>query len=314
MSEVINPPEYYFPNIDFNPSFYADDTGGLSQETANTLYLRKTVPDTAIALETFTAGIKTPSIASTGTGASNLLNIGVDPRTVAGAIHHYSDGDNCVAGAGVHLNNGLNNNSATNIHNGTGANATGTVNIMSGSANSGTITIGNETTNNTTTTLQGNTTITKPTISRPITFPATFTAPILGQMFFEGRATSPTYTTSTTTRAYAPINGLTRGIYLFIGIVSFEDTAPITRITTSLVYSASAIANEQASGFTVINDNTLEAYGYKSTTGATGGRFTMNLSTVYALRAAPDNNVAIAVSTGVAASGFLADFKYYRLA
>jgi hypothetical protein len=188
------------------------------------------------------------------------------------------------------------------------------VNIMSGSSNSGTIIIGNETTNNTTTTLQGNTTITKPTISRPITFPATFTAPVLGQMFFEERTTSPTFTTSTTYRAYAPINGLTQGVYLFIGILSFEDTAPITSITSSICYSNAAIANEQASGFIVINENTLEAYGYKSTTGATGGRFTMNLSTVYAVRASPQNNVAIAVSTGVAASGFLADFKYYRLA
>ena len=46
MSEVINPPEYYFTGIDFNPAFYAEDAGGaLSQAVANTLYLRKTVPE-----------------------------------------------------------------------------------------------------------------------------------------------------------------------------------------------------------------------------------------------------------------------------
>jgi len=181
MSEVINPPEYYFPNIDFNPAFYALDTGGLSQETANALYLQKTVPDTATALETFTAGIKTLSISSTGTGASNILNVGIQSRTVSGAVHHYSDGDNCVAGAGVHLNNGINNNSHTNIHNGTGANATGAVNIMSGTSNSGTITIGNETTNNTTSSLRGNTTVTKLTLTAPITSAYTV-VPIDGQI------------------------------------------------------------------------------------------------------------------------------------
>jgi len=58
MSEVINPPDYYFTGINFNPAFYADDSGGgLSVATANTLYLRKTVADTATAQETFTQPI-----------------------------------------------------------------------------------------------------------------------------------------------------------------------------------------------------------------------------------------------------------------
>ena len=58
MSEVINPPEYYFTGINFNPAFYAEDAGGLSVAQANALYLRKTVPDTVTAQETFNAGIK----------------------------------------------------------------------------------------------------------------------------------------------------------------------------------------------------------------------------------------------------------------
>jgi hypothetical protein len=152
MSEVINPPDYYFTGINFNPAFYAEDTGGLTQATANALYLRKTVPDTATAQETFTSGIVTPTINSTSTGFLNIvvpmatsgsgLNVAVAPRTIAGQVHHYSDGDNCVAGAGVHLNNGINNNSATNIHNGTGANPTGVVNIMTGTSSTGTVNIG----------------------------------------------------------------------------------------------------------------------------------------------------------------------------
>jgi len=63
MSEVINPPEYYFDGVNFNPAFYANDTGGgFTEAQANALYLKKTVADTATALETFNAGIKTNSI------------------------------------------------------------------------------------------------------------------------------------------------------------------------------------------------------------------------------------------------------------
>jgi len=63
MSEVINPPDYYFDGVNFNPAFYANDTGGgFTEAQANALYLKKTVADTATAIETFNAGIKTNSI------------------------------------------------------------------------------------------------------------------------------------------------------------------------------------------------------------------------------------------------------------
>jgi hypothetical protein len=200
MSEVINPPEYYFTSIDFNSTFYETTNGSLTQTQANALYLQKTVPDTATAKETFLADINceggiflfdsiaapnailalesfpddptiqltnslgTMSINSNsmeveasrtlniGTNTNIDLNVGTGSRTISGQVHHYSDGDNCVAGAGVHLNNGTNNNSATNIHNGTGANPSGIVNIMTGASNSGTVNIG---ATGTTTTING---------------------------------------------------------------------------------------------------------------------------------------------------------------
>lgn len=62
MSEVVNPPDYYFPGVNFNPAFYTNDTVGFSEAQANALYLKKKVPDTATALETFNAGIKTNNI------------------------------------------------------------------------------------------------------------------------------------------------------------------------------------------------------------------------------------------------------------
>lgn len=161
-----NPPYPYYNGIPFNPSFFTSttDTGsGLSETAANALYLRKTTPDTATALETFNGGIVAPSLSSTGSLdivmpnalASNVLNVGVVSRNISGQVHHYSDGDGCVAGANVHLNNGINNASNTNISNGT--TTTGQVNIMTGASSTGTTTIG---TTGTTIGLNGATTIT----------------------------------------------------------------------------------------------------------------------------------------------------------
>ena len=53
-----NPPYPYYNGIPFNPSFFTSDSGsGLTETTANTLYLRKTVADTANVQETFTQPI-----------------------------------------------------------------------------------------------------------------------------------------------------------------------------------------------------------------------------------------------------------------
>ena len=70
------PPTEYFAGIDFNPSFYQDTgtTAGISETTANLLYLRKTVADTATAVETFNTGIKTNTIDNVlTTDTSNIL-------------------------------------------------------------------------------------------------------------------------------------------------------------------------------------------------------------------------------------------------
>ena len=90
------PPTYYFTDINYNSSFYgSDDTANLTEALANSLYLRKTVPDTATAVETFSSGITTNTINSVlpsdlvelipnGTG---ILNIGASSsRTSTGPI------------------------------------------------------------------------------------------------------------------------------------------------------------------------------------------------------------------------------------
>jgi len=76
-----NPPYPNFNGITYNGSFFSSTSGGLTQDQANLLYLRKTVADTATAQEAFSAGIKTDSIiANTATaiaiGNNDPVNIG----------------------------------------------------------------------------------------------------------------------------------------------------------------------------------------------------------------------------------------------
>jgi hypothetical protein len=62
---IDTPPIY--SGITYNSAFFPDNSvTGLNQAQANALYLRKTIPDTATALETFQAGIKSDTIASYG--------------------------------------------------------------------------------------------------------------------------------------------------------------------------------------------------------------------------------------------------------
>ena len=66
MAVTTPPPDFSFSGINFNPEFWISPTSTLTQDAANQLYLRKTVTDSASALETFVGGIKTPSISALG--------------------------------------------------------------------------------------------------------------------------------------------------------------------------------------------------------------------------------------------------------
>jgi hypothetical protein len=71
----------------YNPLDWESSSSGFTQSQANALYLRKTVPDTATAVENFAGGITTSSIETKTTaddlniGTTNLalINIGTDP-------------------------------------------------------------------------------------------------------------------------------------------------------------------------------------------------------------------------------------------
>jgi hypothetical protein len=80
MSQVISPPSIYFNGINFNSEFYAQDTaGGLTTSQANALYLRKTITDTATALETFNSGVATASVSSTSSSTNMTVGSNLAP-------------------------------------------------------------------------------------------------------------------------------------------------------------------------------------------------------------------------------------------
>lgn len=157
------PPTDDVPIFDVS-NFISSSGAGLTEAQIATKFLRyPTGQGTETLPELITGTITAPNtmdIVMPNTSSTNVLNVGVVSRNIAGQIHHYSDGDNCVAGAGVHINNGINNASNTNIHN--GATSTGIVNIMSGASSTGTVNIGQPTTTNSikgTTTILGSTSI-----------------------------------------------------------------------------------------------------------------------------------------------------------
>ena len=317
-----SPPYPYFTGIIYD-SAYFDSSSSLTQAQANALYLKKSSPDTATALETFNGitnigqitivdspvvntqltlkadlgsaeiildngyntvvlnhlGLEATSISSLDVGTtSNLpLSVGTGARTTA-VVHHYSDGDNAVAGANVHLNNGTNNLSNTGIHN--GANSAGAVNIATGSGSTTATTIGGGSI----------------TINKPLTVGYTPPTDILASLAFIGgtlkSSSSFVYTISTTNRAFAPLNGLPNGRYLFKVYVFLGGNTP-TEVIAVLCYSSSAITNSQSTGLNLIYDGN-EAYCITSTT----GRVSLNPVFLYDV-ASPNNNIAIAVQSGI---------------
>jgi hypothetical protein len=161
------------------------------------------------------------------------------------------------------------------------------------------ITIGNS---NSITNLIGNTLIgtvggsNSITINKPLTVGYTPPTDSLASLAFIGgtyKATSAfVYTISTTNRAFAPLNGLPIGRYLFKVYVFLGGNTP-TEVIAILCNSSSAITNSQSTGLTLIYDGN-EAYCVTSLT----GRVSLNPVFLYDV-ASPNNNIAIAVQSGI---------------
>jgi len=122
------PPTQNFTGIFYNPEFWTSDTSTLTRSVADTIYLEKTTPDTATALQTFSAGLSTQSMTAPsltadvslfGTQTAGTLRLATTSRSV------HCSGIDCQGSA-------INNASAP---------ATGALTIGS-SQTSGTISIG----------------------------------------------------------------------------------------------------------------------------------------------------------------------------
>lgn len=137
------PPTQYFSGIFYNPEFWTSGSTSLTQSTANTLYLRKTTPDTATALETFSGGLST----QTTTSPSLTTDVSLFQSQSSGTIRV---GPN-ASSISVHLSNiDCNNNTINNATSPAVGNiiignsqTSGTISIGTNAARTGAITIGN---------------------------------------------------------------------------------------------------------------------------------------------------------------------------
>ena len=76
MAETNTAPSPSFSGINFNPAFFNTSTG-LTLSQADSLYLNKSVADTANVLETFTVGISANALQATTATISSLSVLGV---------------------------------------------------------------------------------------------------------------------------------------------------------------------------------------------------------------------------------------------
>jgi len=217
-----------------------DPNAVLTIATANLLYLKKTVPDFASALETFNGGIDTSFLNSLSattnlTIGTNLISgeifIGATPTATATRTGHIHIGDanNLPAGAGVHINNGTNNASNTGISN--GASTTGNVNIMSGNTSNGIVNI--KTGTGAGSINFGNTSGTQTiNFNRPLTLGYLSSAISASTLGFS-QQTIPATSTQTGNFTYASITIATAGIYLLNCNAQFTGSA--TQIYAQLI-------------------------------------------------------------------------------
>lgn len=233
-----NPPYPYYNGIPYNPSYFSTGTGsdsGLTQTLANTLYLRKTVPDTATSQETFNAGIKTNAI--DGTATNSAITIGTSLVT-AGSVSVGS------SSATVNIKNDPSTGGAVNIMNGslTGGN----INLgkytstpfptWTNTTIDGAVDIGNAAT---TTNISGSTL----TINGPLTLGYTSyssSTSVLGG-FQTNRCASGPYNLNTGGIIFMPINNIEAGLYSASINIKTVGVVQTPFITAGLLGSSTAL-------------------------------------------------------------------------
>ena len=146
-------PTYYFSGISFNSAFYIPtSTTGITVSQANLLYLQKTTPDTASAVETFSGGIVTGVIDSPGSiipinigtsnGAPNVIGTTSSQTTIYGTavINNTLNSSNILPLTSGGAFSMCSNNGTLNIA--TGALRTQPININTSATSTATLNLG----------------------------------------------------------------------------------------------------------------------------------------------------------------------------
>lgn len=127
------PPEFYFSGIVFNTQYFKDESNiiGFTQVESDARYLRKTIPDTATSLQTFTAGINVPTGTLTATTiTTNGIGAGGPTATFALLTNHTG-----TLNIGTNINRTGNINVATTQTTGTGNIILGSLALTTGTQN-----------------------------------------------------------------------------------------------------------------------------------------------------------------------------------
>jgi len=137
------PPYPYFNGITYDSAFFNPSSSALTLAQANAKYLKKTTPDTATAVETFTNGIITDTLTSYGVFGGNILkDPGVGTQTYISSfgqnnstVSFGASSGSCSLGslANTSVNIGYNMSNGTNLTIATGA--TQDTNILIGTKN-----------------------------------------------------------------------------------------------------------------------------------------------------------------------------------
>jgi len=123
-----NPPTYVVSI--YNPSFFTTSTTGLTVGQANSLYLSKTVADTASGIETFTSGTKSSNYDVVTPSSVMLIGTSQTSSFMAIGCADSRSGNITLASGATQ---------SANVNLCIGATNTGSVNIATGATNSGAV-------------------------------------------------------------------------------------------------------------------------------------------------------------------------------
>ena len=260
------PPEFYFDGIEFNSQYFNNESSELTKDEADARYLKKTSPDTATALETFSGGIKTNSIDNVlSTDTSNILinstgniNIGTSSSRTASNPIIIGNGNSSIVRIGtsqMQFNTtgtptatlqAISTAGISIISAGSAfsflSNQTGALSIGTAINRTGDINIANTQTTGTANIVIGSTAISTGSqniqINRPLTIGYTVNPTSLSQIGGTSfiNATSPSFGSTGSSKTLAVLNNIPIGIYqVFYNISTAITVATATlteRITT----------------------------------------------------------------------------------